>query len=199
MGAREAAIDIPDFRGLRVPRPSPCPTRLPKRSEPHGCCPRTGKPAPFEKGFSRLSLDVYVEMCRVLACTAGGDMAAKCAAQLETSDRPRKMTRDRAQLPAEVLIRENHDRDHHNDLLSGFSVDACVARKSLAGGPDSGTGPNSRRAVGICRCRPDSAAESTSGWSGRRDFQPRSPGRLNCSGEANTCSPSTVQRLITRH
>ncbi len=56
------------------------------------------------------------EVRLLLERAAYDDMAAKHAAFLEASDRLRERTRSRRQTPAEVLIREDRDRGHRDNV-----------------------------------------------------------------------------------
>ncbi len=56
------------------------------------------------------------EVRHILKCAAHDDMAAKRAAFLKASDRLRERTGGRQQTPAEVLIREDRDRGHRDNL-----------------------------------------------------------------------------------
>jgi len=55
------------------------------------------------------------EARHILECAADDSMAAKRAAFLEASDRLREKTGGRKQTPAEMLIREDRDRDHRDE------------------------------------------------------------------------------------
>jgi len=55
------------------------------------------------------------EARHILECAADDGMAAKRAAFLEASDRLREKTGGRKQTPAEMLIREDRDRDHRDE------------------------------------------------------------------------------------
>ena len=56
------------------------------------------------------------EVRHVLEGAAADDMAAKRARFLKASRRLREKTRGRKHTPAEVLIREDRDRGHHDDF-----------------------------------------------------------------------------------
>ena len=56
------------------------------------------------------------EARHILECAADDDMAAKRAAFLEASERLRQKTRGSKQTPAEVLIREDRDHGHRDDV-----------------------------------------------------------------------------------
>ena len=56
------------------------------------------------------------EVRHILECAADDDMAAKRARFLEASRRLREKTKGRKHTPAEVLIREDRDHGHRDDL-----------------------------------------------------------------------------------